>query len=209
MDEIISKTEGYRPMRSTNGPIFFLGVSALALACSKTPEPQGSSAPPRAAPTSAASTPVSAGPRAPNDVAWDAPAGWQKAENPSPMRKATYRIPKASGDAEDAELSVSQAGGTVEMNIKRWAGQFSPPAEVTRTEKKVGDLQITIAELHGTFAGSGMPGAPASGPKASWAMLAAIVETATPTFFKMTGPEKTVRAARADFEKLIDGMRSK
>lgn len=146
----------------------------------------------------------------PADVAWDAPARWQKAENPSPMRKATYKVPHAAGDTEDAELSVSQAGGTVDMNLQRWAGQFGKTAaDVKRKEKKVGDLKVTVAEIHGTFAGSGMPGAPASGPKDKYAMLAAIVETNPPTFFKLTGPDKTVAAAQAEFDKLIDGLHMK
>ena len=46
-------------------------------------------------------------------------------------------------------------------------------------------------------------------PKTGWALLGAIVETQTPTFFKMTGPEKTVLAARGDFDKFVDGFKAK
>ncbi len=197
-------------MLRTTGSLTILFVGALALACSKAAEPDKSTPAPV---TASSSTPAPArqpaAPSGPSDVAYDAPASWQKAENPSPMRKATYRIPKAKGDAEDAELSVSQAGGSVDMNLQRWAAQFSPKAEIKRTEKKVGDLKVTVAELHGTFSGSGMPGAPASAPKEKWEMLAAIVETTPPTFFKITGPENTVNSAKPDFDKLLDGMRSR
>lgn len=198
-------------MIRTSGLFTILGVGALALACSKPQEPERSAPAPLAASSSspAAPRPQPAAPSGPSDVAFDAPASWQKAENPSPMRKATYKIPKAKGDAEDAELSVSQAGGSVDMNLQRWATQFAPKAEIKRSEKKVGDLKVTVAELHGTFSGSGMPGAPASGPKDKWEMLAAIVETTPPTFFKITGPENTVNGAKADFDKMLDGMRSK
>jgi hypothetical protein len=197
-------------MLRTTGLFTILGAGALALACSKAPEPERASPAPLGASSSIpAPAQQPAAPKGPSDVAFDAPASWQKAENPSPMRKATYKIPKAKGDAEDAELSVSQAGGTVDMNLQRWATQFSPKAEIKRIERKVGDLKVTIAELHGTFSGSGMPGAAAGAPKDKWEMLAAIVETTPPTFFKMTGPENTVNGARADFEKLIDGMRAK
>lgn len=200
-------------MLRTTGFFTILFAGALALACSKAPEPDASSAPPLRASGSAIAAPPkatpSAAPAGPSDIAWDAPASWQKAENPSPMRKATYKIPKAKGDTEDAELSVSQAGGSVDMNLQRWATQFSPKAEIKRTDRKVGDLKVTIAELHGTFSGSGMPGAAAGAPKEKWEMLAAIIETTPPTFFKMTGPETTVSGARADFEKLIDGVRAK
>jgi hypothetical protein len=192
----------------------------LAVGCSKTPEPEASAPPPRPAATtgSGAATGASTGapprPEAaqkPADVAYDAPASWEKAENPSPMRKATYKIKRADGDPEDAELSVSQAGGTVEANIARWTGQFekSKGDATKRSDKQIGELKVSLVEIHGTFAGGGMPGAAPAAPKPGWAMLGAIVETSTPTFFKLTGPEKTVVAARADFEKMLDTLRAK
>lgn len=197
-------------MLRTTGPLTILLAGAIALACSKAAEPDRSTpAPVTASSTTPAPARQPAAPSGPSDVAYDAPASWQKAENPSPMRKATYKISKAKGDAEDADVSVSQAGGSVDMNLQRWAAQFSPKAEIKRTEKKVGDLKVTVAELHGTFSGSGMPGAAAGAPKEKWEMLAAIVETTPPTFFKITGPENTVNGAKADFDKLLDGMRSK
>jgi hypothetical protein len=128
------------------------------------------------------------------------------------MRKATYRIPAAPGDSEDAELSVSQAGGTVEMNIQRWAGQFQqkPGEAVKRSERTVSGLKVTLVEVQGTFTGSGMPGAPPGAPKPSFALLGAIVETEGAfTFFKLTGPEKTIAAAKADFDKLIESITPK
>ena len=145
------------------------------------------------------------------DIVWEVPKAWQTVPSASSMRKATYKIPKAAGDADDAELSVTQVGGGLDANIQRWAGQFSdskiPPKQ---TKKTVGPLAITIVEIHGTFAGSGMPGAPAAGPKKSQALLGAIVEsTDPPYFFKMTGPEKTVMGARADLDKLVGSMKAK
>lgn len=154
----------------------------------------------------------STAPAGPTEIAWDAPATWQKDETPRPMRRATYKIPRASGDAEDAELSISQAGGTVDMNVNRWIGQFetSGPDATKRSERKVGDLKVTMLEVKGTFTGGGMPGGPAAAAKANFALLGAIVETAgSPWFFKLTGPEKTVEAAKADFERFVDSIRPK
>jgi hypothetical protein len=188
-----------------------LAAALLAAACDKTPEPDpiGPAARPTGAGTSKPAAPAK--PETPLDVGYDAPAGWQKAENPSPMRKATYRIPAAPGDAEGAEMSVSQAGGSVNMNVERWVGQFQPKVgDAKRAEKKVGDLKITVIEIHGTFSAGSM-GAPGAGgaPKEGWALLGAIVETRTPTFFKLTGPEKTVNAAKPDFDKLVESFRPK
>jgi hypothetical protein len=198
--------------------LLLLGAVLAAGACTKNPEPDSSS-PLRPSPTSApagaaasSASPSEATPRRPSDVAWDAPASFVKADNTSPMRKATYHVKAAPGDAEDAELSVSQAGGTVDMNIKRWAGQFelTPGTGAPKSEPRlVGDFKVTVVEMHGTWTGSGMPGSPAGAPKPGYALLGAIVDTATPTFFKLTGPEKTVMAAKTDFDKLVQSLRAK
>jgi hypothetical protein len=43
--------------------------------------------------------------------------------------------------------------------------------------------------------------------KPEWAMVGAIVETrGLPYFFKMMGPATGVRAARAAFDRLVDGI---
>jgi len=199
-------------------------LAAPAAACSKTPEPAPSPAPDRASPTGAAPAPMApttgaaapARPKegaGPSEVAWDVPAGWATAPNPSSMRKATYKIKRADGDPEDGELSVSQAGGSLQANIDRWAGQFEqkPGAESKRTERKVGDLKVTVVEVEGTF-NAGMPGMPGGAAKPGWALLGAIVELpggASPWFFKLTGPQKTLAAAKGDFDKLVSSLRPK
>jgi hypothetical protein len=143
-------------------------------------------------------------------VAWDAPPSFQKAENSSPMRKATYRVAKAEGDTEDAELTVTQVGGGVEPNIKRWAGQLGQQMDAVKREARtVNGLKVTVVEMHGTYSGMAMPGAPAGPAKPGFALLGAIVETSTPTFFKLTGPDKTVAASRGDFDRLVGSLRAK
>jgi hypothetical protein len=193
-------------------------LSALAMGCSKTPEPEGSVSPARepsskaASPTDttgAAAKPTQA---APTDLGWDVPAAWQKAENPNAMRKATFKIPRAAGDTEDGEMSVSQAGGSVDANVQRWVGQFQTkgPEAVKRTPRTVNGLNVTVVEIRGVFAGGGMPGGPPSEPKPSYALFGAIVEAGpTAWFFKLTGPEKTLDAAKGDFDRFVDSLRAK
>jgi hypothetical protein len=190
-----------------------LGV--LLCACSKPSEPATTTAStPTATPTATATatatpTPTPT-PTAAGDLAWDVPAKWTTAPNASTMRKATYKIGKTAGDADDPEMSVMQAGGGLDANIDRWAGQFGGTKDVKRTKVKAGSFDVTVVEIKGTFAGSGMPGAPAAGPKEHWALLGAIVEGVDPPyFFKMTGPEKSVAAARPDFDKLVASLRAK
>ncbi len=144
-------------------------------------------------------------------LAWKTPARWQSVPNASSMRLATYKIPRAPGDSADAEMSVMQAGGTVDANVQRWIGQFDGEGQKTakRTTKKVGALEVTLVEVEGTFNG-GMGMGPATGAQAGWALLAAIVATPDmPHFFKMTGPVKSVKAARAELDALVASFASR
>lgn len=187
-------------------------LAALACACEKTPEPT-TSQPASASATTTASAAATAKPHAgPGEIAWDVPAKWKELPNPNAMRLATYQIPRAEGDPEDAEVSVMRVGGSVEANIGRWKGQFDPmkPESSRRFERDVAGLKVTIYEVAGSYTGMVMRGQ-VNKPKEGWAMVAAIVEGSggDPWFFKLTGPEKTVAAARADFESLTNSLRPK
>ena len=140
------------------------------------------------------------------DITWTVPSAWTQGASPSAMRIATYRVPHAPADTEDADVSVTRAGGTTDANIERWSSQFDDRGLDTRTEKDVHGLRVTIVEMNGTYLGSGMTsGAPAR--RAGWMLLGAIVEGAgTHYFFKATGPEATVRSARASFVALVDSL---
>lgn len=136
---------------------------------------------------------------------WTAPARWQKVPSTSAMRLATYKIPRAPGDAEDAELSVIQAGGSVAANVDRWSQQFADDGKrASHTEtRKVAGLAVTIVEIEGTY-GGGMGQAQ---PTEGWGLLGAIVETPDmPHFFKMTGPVKSVKAARGELDALVQSV---
>ena len=138
-------------------------------------------------------------------LVWKAPASFAEAPNPSKMRLATYKVPRAGNDRDDAELSVTVAGGDVTANIERWAGQFEGGATPKKTARTVGTLKVTLVELSGTYMG-GMGALSGSHP--NWTLYAAIVETAAgeSTFFKMTGPTATVKAGTAAFDAMIGGL---
>jgi hypothetical protein len=196
-----------------------LGALALVIGCNRTPEPTPGAKPtsgPVVAQSAGAAPPAMAPPAKPGGLVWDVPSAWSTAPTKSSMRLATYHVPAAPGDADEAEMAVSRAGGSVDANIERWKEQMgSPPAGFPKREDvKVGNLKVTLFEHRGTFAaGNMMPGGPGeAAPKPGWAMLAAIVELggqAAPYFFKITGPEKSVAAARADFDKLVGSLRTK
>ncbi len=142
-----------------------------------------------------------------SSIVWKAPDAWPVVNHPSPMRLATYKIPKADGDAEDGELTVTQVGGDVQSNIQRWSKQFDGAPAPKTSERTAGDMKVTIVELEGTFSGMAMPGQAGASPKPDYAMLAAIVEgPGDPHFFKLTGPKKTVEAARGGFDELVGSV---
>lgn len=146
----------------------------------------------------------------PEDIAYDAPASWVSAPNPSSMRKATFKIPKAGGEPEDAELAISSASGGVEANIKRWEGQFGADARAKTEPRNVNGLKVTVVEIKGKIAGGGMMGMPATAAKDNQMLLGAVVDAGDRQhFFKLVGGEKTVTAAKKDFDKLVSSFRAK
>jgi hypothetical protein len=199
--------------------LVIIGAGGACPACSKAtpPEPEKpepaaapvaspAPAPMRSAVTSACATTTATGP---DDIAWDTPPAWTTLPNPNTMRKATYKVPKAGGDAEDGEVTVSSAGGGVDANIKRWASQFGNASPKTEPRKPNG-LSVTVVEMKGTYAASsGMMGGPST-PKEKFMLLGAVVDAGDRQHFvKLTGPEKTVLAAKKDFDALVASLRAK
>src|SRR5512139_2597672 len=137
-------------------------------------------------------------------IVWRAPEAWPVVSHPSPMRLATYRIPKVAEDPEDGELTVTRVGGDVQSNIQRWSKQFEGSPAPKTSERSAGELKVTIVELEGTYQGMAAPGQPPGAPKQGYALLAAIVEgPGDAHFFKLTGPKKTIDAARGGFDELV------
>lgn len=191
----------------------------LLVACKKDPEPPSSSpflTPAKPAPAAPAAAPIdSTTPPAalPMGVTWEDPPSFQRVGGSNPMRKATYRVPRAKGDSEDGQLAVFYfgpgQGGSIEDNVDRWVKQFSEikPADVRRADREANGLrQHTIEIEKGTFS-SGMPGGPTQ-PKPGYGLLGGIVSAPSGVyFFKMTGPSATVKAAHKPFFALLDSVK--
>jgi hypothetical protein len=129
------------------------------------------------------------------------------------MRKATYLVPRAPGDAQDGELVVFYfgpgQGGAVEPNIARWVQQFqgATPADVHRAERSANGLHQFTVEIDKGAYSSQMPG-DSGQPKKDYALLGAIVEAPTGSyFFKLIGPRATVKAARDSFYAFLDSVK--
>jgi hypothetical protein len=213
-----TRLDARKPRRHDAGAMRTLtpDVASLALALSLAAA-CGSSSDPQPGPAASSRPPASSPPRddgaaaAPaGELAWDAPASLREVDHPSSMRKATYQAPAVEPDTEAPELAVTVVGGSIDANVDRWVGQFDAAARGTlaRTKRRVGPYEVTVVEMRGTFqGGGGMMGGPAT-PKPGWALLAAIVPAGERSwFFKMTGPEASVSAARADFDALVGSFR--
>src|SRR6266851_1768289 len=61
----------------------------------------------------------------PPAIVWKVPSRWSVGPNPNTMRLATYHVPAAAGAADEAEATVTRAGGSTEANVQRWIGQFA------------------------------------------------------------------------------------
>lgn len=137
----------------------------------------------------------------PPALVWKIPATWQEAPNPNAMRLATYHAPGG------VEVAVSRAGGGTEANIQRWISQFDDAGHDARVEKTVHGLHVVTVDVAGTYVGGGMAMGTAAEPRPGWALVGAIVESRSPSyFFKMTGPVAAVHAARPVFNRFIESL---
>jgi hypothetical protein len=153
-----------------------------------------------------ATKPIKAG-----ELAFDVPASW-KAEQPrSQMRKAQLKVAPVEGDSEPAELVLfvfPNGAGTVEANIARWEQQFvgegGKPAKAEVKKAKGKNVEATRVEVSGHYVAAVTPGAAEKNDKPDYRLLGAIVQTPEAGyFFKMVGPDKTMKAARAGFDAMV------
>ena len=142
------------------------------------------------------------------------PAGWNIERPTSTMRKAQYRLPRADGDTNDADLRVfhfgPNQGGSTEENLARWYGQFhqaeSSPATVANIT--VAGMDATVVDVSGTYVARITPMSARRYNEPNYRMLAAIVETPDGNyFFKAVGPEKTIAQWANSFDDYIKSIR--
>jgi hypothetical protein len=142
---------------------------------------------------------------------WTAPAGWKNLGTQA-MRAATYSVPAAPGDKENAECVVyffgQGQGGPVEANMERWKGQFQTadgkPAPANIATRKINGLAVTTIDVSGVYSGMGGPLAQTQSLQPGYRLLGAIIENPGGNIFlKFTGPAKTVAANQRKFEQLL------
>jgi hypothetical protein len=140
---------------------------------------------------------------------FEKPASFKsKPTPPGGMRAAQLEYPGADGKMAEVVFyyfGQGQGGGT-QSNVDRWLGQFEEPREKINSnveKKKIGSTEVTYVQAEGTYK-SGMPGGPTT-PKPGTKLLGAIVESPNGNVFvRMTGPLATVKAADAEFRKMVE-----
>jgi hypothetical protein len=128
------------------------------------------------------------------------------------MRLAQFKA-GASSEVVIFYFGAGQGGG-VEANLERWYGQFvQPDGSATRerarvTKSKVASLEITRADVSGTYVAPVRPGASERHDEKDYRMIAAVVEgTSGPWFVRLLGPRAEVAAAEASFEAFLSSLR--
>jgi hypothetical protein len=195
------------------------GMLVMALAaCSTKPDSEQSSSAEPMKPASAHGGAQQESSGAPKSLTFVAPQDWIAETPASSMRKAQYRLPRAQGDPEDAEMAVfyfgEGGGGSVQANIDRWTSQFekspgsSPAAKIPTTHKIAHGIPLTILDISGAYTAPSMGSNAPSKRKEDFRMLAAVAEAKDgPWFFKLTGPSKTVAKWENSFQSFLDTIR--
>ncbi len=195
---------------------FTLGLAVAAGACSRQPE-QTATAPGAIKPAAAHGSASNPAPGA-GELKFTAPEGWVAETPRSAMRKAQYRLPRAEGDPEDAEMVVfyfQGSGGGVQANIDRWIDQFTTPdgrllgKDAARTAKRqINGIPVSTVDVSGIYMASSGPMLQETQKKPNFRLLGAVAESNSgPWFFKLTGPAKTVARWENSFQKFLESMK--
>jgi hypothetical protein len=151
------------------------------------------------------------------------PGEWITQPPTSEFRLAQYAVPKAAGDPVAPLFLVFHfgkgGGGNVEDNVKRWMSLMEQPAGtdirtvMKRATKERPGLRITTVELPGTFQDKPFPRSTEITPRPNYRMLAAIVETTNeggdgPFYLRIVGPNKSVEAAKAGWDQIIESLKT-
>ncbi|MEC7564556.1 MAG: hypothetical protein VX738_02635 [Planctomycetota bacterium] len=133
------------------------------------------------------------------DIKLTVPTTWKQGEVTNRLRTAQFEIPAVEGDKDAAELVVyffGGAGGGVDANLQRWAGQFQPAGkkqQIYQGKSKQGEYYLI--DITGVYNKPiGPPVQRMTNPTPGYQMLGVVllVKDKGNYFLKLTGPQKTV-----------------
>ena len=138
------------------------------------------------------------------------PETWQTQPPTSPLRAAQASLPGSGGAAEMAAFFFGPGGGgDTEANITRWIRQIdSPTGQPVRDQFQVRGLTIKLVDVTGTLKASPMGVGPKT-PQPNSRLLGAVVEgPGGPWFFKITGPDATVKEQHDTFLAFLKSLQA-
>ncbi|HJZ90839.1 MAG TPA: hypothetical protein VKE40_08185 [Gemmataceae bacterium] len=147
-----------------------------------------------------------------------APEGWKEEPPANEMRLTQFKLPKAEGDPEDAQLIIFKfagGSGTAEQNLQRQRAKFKPAEGKDKVEEKldkvqVGKIEAPYQDLSGTFLSKFPPNAPTAKvtEKANYRQLYVILVTDKGDFYPtLVGPAKTVEKHKKEFEEFLKNFK--
>jgi hypothetical protein len=144
-------------------------------------------------------------------ITFAVPKSWQSSTPRSQMRLTQLKIEPVAGESDPAELvlfAFPGGAGTVEANLQRWSEQFTDdsgrPAKIESAKRPGKNIEVMFAEASGRYVAAVAPGSAERFDKPGYRLLGAIVTTdEVGYFFKMVGPDKTMKAAKPAFEAMI------
>jgi hypothetical protein len=144
------------------------------------------------------------------------PEGWKEETPSNSMRLAQYKLPKADGEKDDAELAIFKfpgGSGSVDANLKRQVDKFTPlegkeKVEAKTSKIKIGELEATYQDVTGNFKKKAFPMAKDFTEVPNYRQLYVIVLTEKGEYYiTLLGSSKTVEKHRDTFEKLIKSLK--
>jgi hypothetical protein len=146
------------------------------------------------------------------------PASWKQEEASSSMRLTQFKLPKAEGDTEDAELIIfyfKGGSGSAEDNLKRQLAKFKPTEGKDKVEAKVEKIKVGKVEAHyqdisGTYLKKDRPFDPAAKAieKTNYRQLYVVLLTDAGDFYPtLVGPAKTVEKHKKDFDEWLKNFK--
>jgi hypothetical protein len=149
-----------------------------------------------------------------------APADWKEEKPSNTMRLTQFKLPKAEGDKEDAELAVfffrGGGSGSVDANLKRQTAKFEPAAGKDKVEEavdkdfKVGTVKATYQDVKGTFLSKFPPFDPNAKvtKKEGYRQIYVVFETKDGQYYlTLLGGDKTVEKHKKAFDEFLKNFK--
>ena len=141
------------------------------------------------------------------------PKNWKKEEPSNNMRLMQFALPKAEGDAEDAQLAVFAfpgGSGSLKDNLARQEAKFLDKGRKAKTEKlNVGKIEGTFQKVTGTYKKKPFPMAENYTPQADFAQLYVVFDGTDKKQYYITilGPEKTIDKHEKAVKEWVKGFK--